>query len=124
MTAPLPRTARGKRPAFHENASIDRLVSMVLALTSELSVLRDRVDTLELLGTQAGWLADGAVESFVPDLPLRERREAAREAYLGRVLHIMQAEIDGLGRDEDYWATIGEIEGDARSASSPSTTQA
>lgn len=107
----LPRTARGKRPAFHDNPSIDRLVSIVLALTSEVSVLRDRVDTIELLGTQAGWLGEGTVDAFVPDQPTRERREAAREAYLDRVLHIMQAEIEGLERDEDYWTTIGEIEG-------------
>lgn len=107
---PLPRTARGKRPAFHENASIDRLVAIVLALTSEVSVLRDRLDTVELLGRQAGWLGEGAVDGFVPDQPTRERREAAREAYLGRVLHILQAEVAGLERDEDYWATIAGIE--------------
>jgi hypothetical protein len=107
----LPRTARGKRPAFHDNPSIDRLVSIVLALTSEVSVLRDRVDTIELIGTRAGLLLEGAVDAFVPDLAVRERREAARDAYLDRVLHIMQAEIEGLERNEDYWATIGEIEG-------------
>lgn len=107
----LPRTARGKRPAFHDNPSIDRLVSIVLALTSEVSVLRDRIDTVELLGTQAGWLGTGAVDAFLPDMATRERREAAREAYLGRVLHILKAEIDGLEQDGEYWASIAEIEG-------------
>ena len=110
MTDPLPRTARGKRPAFHENGAIDRLVAIVMALTSEVSVLRDRVDTMELLGSQSGWLGQGAVDAFVPDLATRERREAAREAYLGRVLHILRAEVEGLERDEDYWTAIGEIE--------------
>ena len=86
-------------------------MTIVLALTSEVSVLHDRLDTVEMLGAKAGWLADGAVDAFVPDQPTRERREAAREAYLGRVLHILKAEIDGLERDEDYWATIGDIEG-------------
>jgi hypothetical protein len=107
----LPRTARGKRPAFHDNPSIDRLVAIVLALTSEVSALHDRLDTVEMLGTAAGWLGEGAVDAFVPDQPARIRREAAREAYLGRVLHILKAEIEGLERDEDYWATIGDIEG-------------
>ena len=106
----LPRTARGKRPAFDANPSVDRLVSIVLALASELSVLRDRLDTMEILGAQGGWLASGAVDSFIADQPTRERRELAREAYLDRVLHIMTAEIEGLERDEDYWATVGEIE--------------
>jgi hypothetical protein len=34
----------------------------------------------------------------------------AREAFLGRVLHILKAEIEGLERDEDYWGTIADIE--------------
>lgn len=109
----LPRTARGKRPAFHDNPSIDRLVAIVLALSSEVSVLQDRLDTVEILGTQAGWLGEGAVDAFVPDQQTRERREKAREAYLGRVLHILKAEIEGLERDEDYWATIDRIESGA-----------
>lgn len=107
----LARTARGKRPAFHDNPSVDRLVSIILALTSEVSVLRDRIDTVEMLGAKAGWLGAGAVDAFVPDQPTRERREAAREAYLGRVLHILKAEIDGLEQDGEYWASIAEIEG-------------
>jgi len=106
----LPRTARGKRPALHDNPAVDRLVAMVLALTSEVSVLRDRIDTIEILGERAGWLEAGAVDGFVADQPLRERREAAREAYLGRVLHILKSEIEGLEGESDYWATIGEIE--------------
>ena len=106
----LPRSARGKRPAFDANPSIDRLVSIMLALASEVSVLRDRLDTVELLGTESGWLGAGTVDGFVPDQATRERREVARDAYLDRVLHIMQAEIDSLERDEDYWASVGRIE--------------
>ena len=109
----LPRTARGKRPAFHDNPSIDRLVTIVMALSGEVSVLQDRLDTVELLGMEAGWLRAGAVDAFVPDQSTRERREKAREAYLGRVLHILKAEIEGLERDEDYWATIDQIEAGA-----------
>lgn len=110
MSDLLPRTARGKRPAFHENSAIDRLITIVMALTSEVSVLRDRVDTMELLGNKSGWLEHGAVDGFVADHPTRERREVAREAYLGRVLHALRAEIDGLEQEDDYWASISEIE--------------
>jgi hypothetical protein len=109
----LPRHVRGKRPAFHDNAAVDRLVAMVLALTSEVSVLRDRLDTIETLGTRAGWLGDGAVDAHVPDLDERTRREARREAMIGRVLHILKEEIADLEGDETddaYWATVGAIE--------------
>ena len=83
-----------------------------MALTSEVSVLRDRLDTVELLGEQAGWLGPGAVDGFVPGMAVRERREAAREAYLGRVLHILKSEIEGLEQGGDYWATVEGIEGE------------
>jgi predicted Ser/Thr protein kinase len=108
VSAPLPRTVRGKRPAFHEQAATDRLIAMVLALTSEVSVLRDRVATLEAL--TAG---RDAVDAFVPDLEERKHREAEREAYLGRVLHIMREEIADIEGDETsdaYWREISDIE--------------
>lgn len=110
---PLPRHVTGIRPAVHEEPAIDRLIAMVLALTREVSVLRDRVDTLELLGQEAGWLAPDAVEAFVPPLPVRQRREGAREAMIGRVLAILSEEIadlDGGETDDAYWATIAAIE--------------
>jgi len=113
VTAPVPKVARGKRPRFHEQDSIDRLVSIVLALTSEVSVLRDRLDTVETLGSRAGWLAPGAVDGYVPGLEERKAREARREAYLGRVLAILKAEIaelDGEASEDGYWRTIEEIE--------------
>ena len=114
MAEPLPRVARGKRPRFHEQESIDRLIAIVLALTSEVSVLRDRLDTVETLGMRAGWLEAGGVDAHVPDLEERKRREARREAYLGRVLAILKAElveIEGEQSQEGYWSTIAEIEG-------------
>jgi hypothetical protein len=107
MSISVPRTARGKRPRFHDNDAIDRLVAMVMALASETSVLRDRIDTIELLGQQAGWLTPGAIDTFMPDDATRARREAMREAYLGRVFHILQAEIEGLAQGAQDSGTAG-----------------
>ena len=110
---PLPKHVSGARPAFHADPAIDRLIAMVLALTREVSVLRDRVDTLEVLGTEAGWLAPDAVETHVAPLPVRQRREAAREAMIGRVLSVMSeeiAELEAGATDDGYWATIAGIE--------------
>lgn len=102
---------RGARPAFHDQPAIDRLVAMVLALTGEVSVLRDRLDTVEALGQAAGWLGASAVDGYVPDLARRTVREARREAMLARIFAVMQQEIAALeGGDPDYWATISDIE--------------
>jgi predicted Ser/Thr protein kinase len=113
MSEPLPRHVRGKRPGFHSDPSVDRLIAITLALASEVSVLRDRFDTLETLAQAAGWLAPGAVDAYVPTLSERETREARREAYLARVLHILREEIadlEGGETDEAYWRTIDQIE--------------
>jgi hypothetical protein len=110
---PLPRHVRGQRPAFHEQGSIDRLVAMVLALTAEVSVLADRVRTLEALGARAGWLEDGAVDGYRPDLPEREARERAREALVGRVLAIVDEELADLADGDsegEYWRRVRAIE--------------
>jgi 6-phosphofructokinase len=113
MSAPLPRTVKGKRPDFHDNASVDRLIAMVLALTSEVAVLRDRVVTLEALGREAGWLGAGAVEAYAPDGVERVARDGWREAYLARVFHILREELDDLetaSTADSYWSTIERIE--------------
>ncbi len=110
---PLPKYVSGARPAFHADPAIDRLIAMVLSLTREVSVLRDRFDTLEIIGQEAGWLKPGAIEAYVAPLAVRERREAAREAMIGRVLSILSEEIADLedgATDDRYWATIGGIE--------------
>jgi hypothetical protein len=110
---PLPKHVSGARPAFHAEPAIDRLVAMVLALTRENSILRDRFDTLEILAEQAGWLQPGAIDAYVAPLDVRQRREASREAMIGRVLAIMSEEIADLeagATDDRYWATIEGIE--------------
>ena len=112
----VPRTIKGKRPAFHDNSAIDRLIAMNLALVSEVSVLRDRLDTVERLGLAHGWLASGAIDGFRPSLKVIQAREGARENLVERVFHIMREEIEGLERDETaegYWANVREIEGES-----------
>jgi hypothetical protein len=110
----VPRTIRGKRPAFHEQSAIDRLIAMNLALVSEVSVLRDRLDTLERVSCAHGWLGATTLEDYRPPLDVIKAREASREGLIERVFHVMREEIEGLERDETpegYWSTISEIAG-------------
>ena len=115
--APLPLHVGNARPKFHEDPAIDRLIAMNLALTREVSVLKDRLTTLEKLGEQAGWLAPDAVDTYQPTQPERETREATREALISRVLAILQQEIDELETSTTpsaYWQDVDAIEkGDA-----------
>lgn len=109
-------TVTGKRPAFNEE-NVDRLFSMVLALTSEMAVMRHRMDSMQKLAEANGWLADGALEAYMPDLPERKDREAWREGFLARVMYVMEEELADLEAgesQESYWSKIADIEtGDA-----------
>jgi len=61
MNAPLDASAR--RQSFFESESIDRLVTMVMELATELWVLRERVYVLEREAERLGMPLRGAIEN-------------------------------------------------------------
>ncbi len=103
---PLPRRVKGARPRFHDEPAIDRLIAMLVALTSEVSVLADRLATLEALSG----VGHDAVDAHVPDLSERAWREARREALIARVFAALEVELEGPADSGAYWETIGRIE--------------
>lgn len=110
---PIARHVAGARPGFHADPAIDRLIAMVLALTRETSVLRDRIDTIEILAQEAGWLQPGAIDAYLAPLDVRARREVSREAMIGKVLDILSqeiAELESGETDARYWGSIEAIE--------------
>lgn len=86
--------AKGKRPAFSDDPQVDRLVAMVMALAGEVSVLRERLDTVERLLADTGALPADAIEAYEPSDAVLEEREQWRAAYLDRVLWIVRAGLD------------------------------
>jgi len=79
------RPARGKRPAFCPDPLTERLFGLVLGLTTELSVTRQRLDTLERLLARKGTLAAGEMDAYVPD----DTAAAERAAELQRSLAVI-----------------------------------
>ena len=55
--AQLKRKAKGQRPTFFDNPDTDKLVSMLMGLAGEVSVMRDRMDTVERLLGEKGLLS-------------------------------------------------------------------
>jgi hypothetical protein len=96
LRTPLPRTAKGKRPQYFHDPATDRLQSMVVALMAELSVTRDRLDTLERLLEKAGGPTRKMVESFDPTPAVEAERSASRNAYIGRVMRPISRELDAM----------------------------
>jgi hypothetical protein len=96
----LPRTAKGKKPIYFDPTT-DKLLSMVLTLMGELSVVRDRLDTVERLAEKKGVFKVDDIENYeVPD-DVNQVRTERRAAYIARVLKSVQDELDALQRDGD-----------------------
>jgi hypothetical protein len=87
----LPSTSKGIRPQFYDDPAIDQLFAIVTALTGELSVAFDRLDTLERVLVKARSLPDGAVESYVAQGADALRRTRNREELLRRVFAVFEA---------------------------------
>ena len=62
----LPRVARGKKQKYLDDGSIDNLMAMIMTLTQEISVLRDRIDTLERMLESKEVIASKEFDDFVP----------------------------------------------------------
>jgi hypothetical protein len=93
---PLARTAKGRRPQYFADPATDKLLSMVLALTQELSVARDRIDTLERLLDRAGVLSAETVESYLPTAQEAAARSTVRAGMIRRVFRAAEKEAQDL----------------------------
>ncbi len=94
--APLPRTAKGRRPQYFQDPAVDKLHLMVMALIEELSVTRDRLDTVERLIEKHGLFDVGEIEGYFPDLKADAERTQRRIAYIRRVMKGLTDEIENL----------------------------
>lgn len=90
----LSRHAKGKRPDFFpEEPGAQRLMSIVMSLVTEVAVLRERIDTLEEVADAKSLFSSADIEAYTPSIEKREAREAWRQAYLDRVLHVLSDEV-------------------------------
>ena len=86
---PQPTTLRGRRPEFTDDPMLDRLYAITLALVTELSVTRARVDTLERLLERKGLVDSSEVENFTPDESEAAKRGDIQQQYLDRIFRTL-----------------------------------
>jgi hypothetical protein len=82
------RYSKGKRPEFYADPAMDEAMSMIMVLSSELSVLRDRLDTVESLAEEKGVFLHEEVESYEPGPEALHARELARQDFLERLFFV------------------------------------
>lgn len=88
------RNAKGKKPQYFADPATDKLLDMVVKLTAELSVTRDRLDALErVLETQVSGFSRQALEKFQEDDKSGAERHEKRRHLIAQVLQVLDDEV-------------------------------
>ena len=88
--------AKGKRPAYFEDPAIDRTLSIVMALVGEVSVMRERLDTVERLLDAKGTVSRADIERYAPDRQAGKERGLIIKDYIARVMRGVQQDMEAL----------------------------
>jgi hypothetical protein len=94
------KRAKGRRPSYFDDPAIDQVVSIVMALVGEVSVLRERNNTLERLLEERGLLARSDIENYVPEKVAAEERGRATMEYVSRVMRGPQQAVEALKKPD------------------------
>jgi hypothetical protein len=104
--------AKGRRPYFFADPAVDKLLAITMALAGELSVTRERLDTVERILGSKSLLSAAEIDAWRPDDAAKQERAKLRHNYIARVLMILQNELEELEQqksDEDYVALQKEL---------------
>jgi hypothetical protein len=89
-----PTIANWRRPIPGEDPAIARLTAMVAALTSELTVARERLDTVERLAEQAGVFTQAQIETYEPTPEANAARDALRRRQMAKVFRPLRDDAE------------------------------
>ena len=71
-----------------------------MAVAGELSVLRERLDTVERLVSAKGLLSMDEIEQYRPDEDVSAAREKWRAEYLERILRVVHHGLESTEKGE------------------------
>lgn len=100
--------AKGKRPFFFDDRDTERLMTIVMALAQEVSVMRERMDTVERLLDSKGVVKQSDIEAFTPTKAQAEERGGATQEFIARILRILQQEREGLAISDLHSEEVAE----------------
>jgi hypothetical protein len=106
------KDAKGKRPVFYEAPGMDQAMSMIMVLANEISVVHDRLDSVERVAAKHGIDLAAGIETLELDQVALETREAWRQDFLERLFYLMRKDAHEAGQaatHEGYRSTIAEI---------------
>ncbi|MBM3516037.1 MAG: hypothetical protein FJX59_20330 [Alphaproteobacteria bacterium] len=88
------RRAKGAQPHFFDDPNIDRLMTMIMNMAAEISVLRERLDTHEQVAAQKGAFTPTDLEAYQPTDAVADAREAWRKKFIERLLKPVEQDYD------------------------------
>lgn len=88
--------AKGKRPAYFEDPALDRILSILLAAVGEISVLKERLDTVERLLDARGTISRADIEAYEPDRQAAYERGVMTKEYVARVMRGVQQDMEAM----------------------------
>jgi len=86
--------ATPRRPIPDEDPEVSRLSAMVLALLGELTITRERLDTVERLLEAANVLRQSDIEAFDPRGQAAAAREQLRKRQIGKVMRPFRLDVE------------------------------
>ncbi len=92
--------AKGRRPEYLDSPFEERMLSMLLALVGEVSVLRERLDTVERLLEEKGSINRADIEAYAPDLEVGKERNRIIRDYIARIMRGVQQDMEALAELE------------------------
>ena len=110
--AGFPRNASGRRPYFFDDPNVDKLLAMIMALAGEVSVLRERLDTHEMLAAQKSWPSTTKVENYAAPPGVAESREEWRAGFVSRILRIVGDDLERMSSgdaEKEYQSQVRHV---------------
>ena len=92
----LKRGAKGERPYFFDDPAVDKLLAMLMGLAGEVSVMRDRMDTIERLLQSKNIITEDEIENFQVSDEVLTQRAARREEFLSEITRIIEVELEAM----------------------------
>lgn len=86
----LPRSPKGLADIPGQRQADAQTMAMIVALASQVTVLRARLDTCERLLADANVLQPGAIDSYVPDAAAQAERDALRVGGMNKIFRALQ----------------------------------
>ncbi|MFK7841220.1 MAG: hypothetical protein AB8B54_03055 [Sphingorhabdus sp.] len=94
------KKAKGKRPEYFDDPQDERMLSILMAVVGEVSVLRERMDTVERLLDTKGTISRNDIEGYVPDKQAAYERGVMIREYIYRVMRGPQQMVEELKQAE------------------------